>query len=86
MVISGKIEAIKLIREAASNAEVVKNLETGRHEIRCGIGLLQAKQLYEAIEAYVVRRFVEDLAHTSQVARGLLVQIESQHTDPHPHQ
>lgn len=84
MVIGSKIEAIKLICEAATRAEVVKNDQTGRFEIRCGIGLLDAKLLYEAIEAFVERRFVEDLAHTSQVARGILISLQGEHVDSHP--
>ena len=84
MVINSKIEAIKNIREAASRAQVVKNDQTGRYEIQCGLGLKEAKDLYEAIEAYVVRRFVDDLAHTSQVARGILLQMQSSYPDSHP--
>lgn len=84
MVINSKIEAIKNIREAATKAEVVKNLETGRTEIRCGLGLKDAKDLYEAIEAYAVRNFVDNLAHTSTVARGLLVQMQNQNVELRP--
>jgi len=77
MVINGKIDAIKALREAASNATVERNNQTGQHEIRCGLGLKEAKDLVEAIEAYVLYRFVEDLMTTSGVARTILTQIQA---------
>lgn len=84
MVLNSKIEAIKAIREAASHATIEKNDQTGRFEIRCGLGLKEAKDLYEAIEGLVVRAFVTDLAHTSQVARGILVMLANERPDSHP--
>ena len=82
MVINGKIDAIKALREAASNATVERNDQSGRNEIRCGLGLKEAKDLVEAIEAYVLYRFVEDLMTTSGVARTILTQIQAARVVP----
>lgn len=58
MVVHGKIDAIKKVREVGYAVQIIKNDVSGFHELHPGIGLKEAKDLVEAICDMAVRDFI----------------------------